>query len=128
MSLVGSPKHIRKGGERKEGKGIPLERSCFPLSHGLRPKRALSYCGHPTSSSPGITSATSVANDKDDNGMILGMCKDLLAFILQLRKTSARRLLMKAVQPVIASNGVPFLQMRLVALHSMSGREKEGKK
>ena len=35
---------------------------------------------------------------------------------------------MKAVRPVITSNGVPYLQMRLVGLHSMSEREKEGKK
>jgi hypothetical protein len=33
---------------------------------------------------------------------------------------------MKAVQPVIASNGVPSIQMRLVVSHSTSGREKEG--
>ena len=31
-----------------------------------------------------------------------------------------------AVRPVIASNGVPFLQMRSVGSHSKSGREKEG--
>jgi hypothetical protein len=46
-----------------------------------------------------------------------GMCTDLLTFTLQLRetpKTSARRSLMKAVQPVIASNGIPYLQMRLL--------------
>ena len=35
---------------------------------------------------------------------------------------------LKAVRPVIASNGVPFLQMRSVGSHSMSGREKEGNK
>ena len=33
-----------------------------------------------------------------------------------------------AVRPVIASNGVPFLQMRSVGSHSRSGREKEGNK
>jgi hypothetical protein len=31
---------------------------------------------------------------------------------------------MKAVKPVIASNGVPDLQVRLVGSHSTSGREK----
>ena len=36
--------------------------------------------------------------------------------------------LMKAVRPVIASNGVPYLQIWSVGLHSMSEREKEGKK
>ena len=40
---------------------------------------------------PNVTSVTSVANDKDDNEMIPGLCSDLLAFSLQLRKTSARR-------------------------------------
>ena len=33
-----------------------------------------------------------------------------------------------AVRPVIASNGVPFLQMRSVGLHTTSGRKKEGNK
>ena len=35
---------------------------------------------------------------------------------------------MKAVRPVIAANGVPYLQMRSIGSHSTSGREKEGKK
>ena len=35
---------------------------------------------------------------------------------------------MKGVRPVIVSNGVPYVQMRLVELHSQSEREKEGKK
>ena len=35
---------------------------------------------------------------------------------------------MKAVRPVIASNGVPYLQMRSVGSLSTSGREKDGKK
>ena len=39
-------------------------------------------------------------------------------------KTSARR--PSDVQTIIASNGVPFLQMRSVASHSTSGRKKEG--
>ena len=34
---------------------------------------------------------------------------------------------MKAVRPVIASNGVPCLKMRSVGSHSTSGREKGGK-
>ena len=33
---------------------------------------------------------------------------------------------MKAVWPVIVSNGVPLLQMRSVGSHSQSEREKEG--
>jgi hypothetical protein len=54
-----------------------------------------------------------------------------LIFTLQLRKlhnTSARRLSMKVVQLVIASNQAPYLQMRSVGSYSSSGREKEGKK
>jgi len=39
------------------------------------------------------------------------------------RKTSARR---RASTPVIASNGVPYLNMRTAGLHRRSGREKEG--
>ena len=34
---------------------------------------------------------------------------------------------MKAVRPVIASNEVPYLQMRSVVSHSTPGREKKGK-
>ena len=32
---------------------------------------------------------------------------------------------MKVVRPVIASNGVSYLQLKLVGSHSTSGREKE---
>ena len=35
---------------------------------------------------------------------------------------------MKAVRPVIVSNGVPSLQMNSVGSHSTPGMEKEGKK
>ena len=35
--------------------------------------------------------------------------------------------LMKALQQFIASNGVPYLQMTTVGLHSISGRENKGK-
>jgi hypothetical protein len=35
---------------------------------------------------------------------------------------------MKAVRPVIASNGIPFFQMRSLGSHSMPGSEKEGKR
>ena len=45
------------------------------------------------------------------------------------QKPSARRPSDEgAVQPVIASNGVPFLQRRWVGSNSTSGREKEGNK
>ena len=36
---------------------------------------------------PSVASVTSIAHDKGDNEMILGLCTDLLAFALQLRKT-----------------------------------------
>jgi hypothetical protein len=35
---------------------------------------------------------------------------------------------MKAVRTVISSNGIPYLQMRLIGLPSTSGMEKEGRK
>ena len=58
-----------------------------------------------------------------------GLCADLLAFALQPRKTlktSARRPSEEGtVRPVIASNGVPYPQMRSVGSHSTWGREKE---
>ena len=65
------------------------------------------------------------ANDKGDNEMISwavhrspGIC---------WTNTSARRSSMKAVQPVIVSDGVPYLQMRSVGSHSTPGMEMEGK-
>ena len=60
-----------------------------------------------------------------------GLCTGLLAFALQLRRTpetSARRPSIKAVRPVIALNGVPYLQMRSVGSHSTSGRDKKEEK
>ena len=53
-----------------------------------------------------------------------GIC---LTYWRKPRKTSARRPSNEgAVRPVIASNGVPLLQMRSEWSHSTSGREKEG--
>ena len=40
----------------------------------------------------------------------------------------ARRTLMKTVQSVVTSNGVPYLQMSSAGLHSRSGGEKGVKK
>ena len=60
-----------------------------------------------------------------------GLCTDLLAFALHMRKIpeNLRRPSDEgAVRPVIASNGVPCPQMRSVGLHSTLWREKEGKK
>ena len=73
---------------------------------------------------PPAPSVTSVANDKDVNEMIPGAVHRSHGICCKLRKTSAR----KAVQPVIASNGVNFLQMKPVGSHSTSGREKGGKR
>ena len=78
-------------------------------------------------------SITSITNDKGDNEMILGGCAQISWHLPyswgKPRKTSARRPSDEgAVRPVIASNGVTFLQMRSVGSHSTSGKEKEGKK
>ena len=98
---------------------------------GLRPKKFQTSVAVPPapvrvpSQRSLASSVTSVVND--DNEMILGLCTDLLAFALQLRKTSARRPSDKGVvRAVIVSNGAAFLQMRSVGSHSTSGREKEG--
>ena len=56
-----------------------------------------------------------------------GLCTDLLAFALQLRKISAKKPSIKSVRTAITSNGIPSLQIRSVIYHSTSGREKEGK-
>ena len=102
-------------------------------------KKALSQCCGATNSCPGqrplapsVASVTSVANDKGNNEIIPGAGTDLLALALQLRKTpekSARRPSDEgALRPVIASNGIPLLQMKSVGSHSTAGREMEGKK
>ena len=76
---------------------------------------------------PRVASVTSVANDKGDNEMILGAVHR--SSVLQLRKTPARIPSDEGVvRPVIASKGVPFLQMKSVGSHSTSGREKEGRR
>ena len=66
-----------------------------------------------------VASVTSVANDKGDNEMILGAVHRSPGISLVSDEG--------AVRPFIASNGVPFLQMRSVGSHSTSGREREGK-
>ena len=70
-------------------------------------------------------------NDKGDNEIIPGAVHKSLGIYLTAKKTPknpARRPSMKAVRPVILSNGVPSLQMRSVVSHSTSGIEKEAKK
>ena len=81
--------------------------------------------------SPSVTSMMSVANDKRGNEMIpdAQISWSLLYGRGKSRKTSARRpSVERAVRPVIATNYLPFLQMRSVGQHSTSGKEKEGKK
>ena len=84
---------------------------------------------------PLAPSVTSVTNDKGDNEMILGAVHRSPGICLtaeensKLQKTSAKGPSDEgAVQPIIASNGVPFLQMRSIGSHSTPGREMEGKK
>ena len=71
---------------------------------------------------PLAPSVASVANDKGDNDMILGAVHRSPGIYLTAeenpRNTSARRPSDEwAVQPVFASNGVPFLQTRSVGSH-----------
>ena len=78
---------------------------------------------------PSVASVTSVANNKGENETILGRCAQISWHLPYSRgkpqKTLARRSSHKgAVRPVIASNGVHFLQMRSVGSHSTSGRER----
>ena len=76
---------------------------------------------------PSVASVTSVANDKDDNEIIPGTVHKYLGICLKAEENPGKPQL-ETVRPVIASNGVPFLQIRSVGTHSTSGREKEGKK
>ena len=74
---------------------------------------------------PSVASVTSVANDKGDNEMILGAVHRSPGIRLTAeenpQKTSVRRPSNEGtVRSVIASNGVPFLQMRSVGSHSTS--------
>ena len=79
---------------------------------------------------PLAPNVTSVPNDKGDYEMISGAFHRSPGIYLTAegnpRNPQLGDSLMKAVQPVIASNGVPFLQIRTVGSHSTSGREKEG--
>ena len=70
------------------------------------------------------------ANDKGDK-MIPGAMHRSPGICLTAEETPEKYQigdrLMKVMEPVIALNGVPYLQMRLVGSHSTSGREKKGK-
>ena len=67
------------------------------------------------------------ANDKSDNEVITGLCIYLRAKGNPV-KPQLGDCLMKAMRSVIASNGVPYLQMRSLGLHSTSERGKKEKK
>jgi hypothetical protein len=60
--------------------------------------------------------------------IIMGLAIDLLAlaYIRAKLQASGRRQSIKTMRLVIASNGVPYLQVRSVGSHSVPGREKEG--
>ena len=67
---------------------------------------------------PSVASVTSVGYNRVIMRWYHGLCTGLLVFALS----------MKAMRPIIASNGVPLLQMRSVCSHSTPGREKERNK
>ena len=78
---------------------------------------------------PSIASVMSVANDKDDNEMILGTVNRSPGICLSAEESPRKpQLGDHLMRTVIASNGVPFLQMRSVGSHSTSGNGKEGRK
>ena len=112
----------------KHGDGIEYVGvgTCCPWSHGLQPKsfKLVWRCDQLLS---GFLANCQLPRVSLKVGVTMwwyrGLCKDLLAFALQLRKTSARRPSMKAVWAV----EVPYLQIRSVGSHSTPGREKEGK-
>ena len=65
------------------------------------------------------------ANDKDDNKRSPGI------YLTTEENPGNPQLgihLVKPVRPVIASNGIPYLQLRSGGSHSRSGREKDEKK
>ena len=70
-------------------------------------------------------SVMSVTNDKDDNKMIPGAVHRSLCISLMAEENHGKlQLEDRLMKGLIASNGVPFLQMRSVGSHSTSGREK----
>ena len=83
--------------KKKKKKNVYLVWRCYRQLHRVPSQRPLT---------PSVASVTSVANDKGGNEM---------AFALWSRKTSARKSSDEgAVRPVIASNGVTFLQTKSV--------------
>ena len=69
------------------------------------------------------------ATDKGDNGMKLGAVLRYPGICLTAEGNPWKSLLwnhpIKILRPIIASNGVPCLQMRLIGLHNRSARRGE---
>ena len=72
------------------------------------------------------------ANDKGDNGMIPANLHRSPGICLTAEEKPGKRQLgdrlIKAVRPIIASNGAPYLPMKSVRSNRTSGRAKEAKK
>ena len=66
-----------------EAMGCGLKK--LSVSVAVPPAPVQVHCQKPLA--PSVASVTSVANDKGDNEMILGLCTGLLAIALQPRKT-----------------------------------------
>ena len=69
------------------------------------------------------------ANEKADNEVKLEVSHRFLGIYLTVEENSGKRQLgnqqIKAVRPVIDSNGVPYIQTRSVGSHNTSGKEKK---
>ena len=76
--------------------------------------------------SPSVTSITLPASDKGDNEMIPGAVHRYPGIYLIAEENPVKHQL--ADHLMKASNGVRYLQMRLLGAHSTSGMEKEGNK
>ena len=87
--------------------------TCCLWSNGLRTKKPPAPVQVPCQGplAPSVTSVMSVADDKGDNQMILGaqISWHLPYSLEKPQNTSTRRSSMKAVRPVMASNGLPNL-------------------
>ena len=92
---------------------------CYQLLSGFLAKDHLSRVSHRSRLSTDV---------KGDNEMIPGAVHRSPGIYLTAKenaqKTSARRPSMKAVRPVVASNGALYFQMKSVSSHSTWEREK----
>ena len=108
--------------------------ACSPRSHGLQPK-SVWRCHQLLSVFRANDHLSRVsrqsANNKRDNEIIPGDVHRSPWIYPSVEenpwKYQLGDRLLKAVRPVIASNGVPCLQMRLVGSHSTSGKGEEKK-